>query len=45
MMKVMANNIPRNTASTGPKREVMVLLFAASQLATMWFLSETKFLK
>eukprot|EP00590_Aulacoseira_subarctica_P007782 CAMPEP_0172422482 /NCGR_PEP_ID=MMETSP1064-20121228/8627_1 /TAXON_ID=202472 /ORGANISM="Aulacoseira subarctica , Strain CCAP 1002/5" /LENGTH=389 /DNA_ID=CAMNT_0013163361 /DNA_START=18 /DNA_END=1184 /DNA_ORIENTATION=- len=36
MMKVMANNIPRNTASTGPKREVMVLLFAASQLATMW---------
>ena len=45
MMKVMANNIPRTTASTGPKREVMVLLFAASQLATMWFLSETKFLK
>jgi hypothetical protein len=45
MLKVMANNIPRDTAATGPKREFMVLAFAGSQLATMWFLSETKFLK
>ena len=44
MLKAMANNIPRNTAATGPKREFMVLAFAGSQLATMWFLSETKFL-
>ena len=44
MLKTMANNIPLQTASAGPKREVMVLVFAASQLATMWFVSQTKFL-
>ena len=44
MLKTMANNIPMVTAATGPKREVMVLAFAASQFATMWFVSQTKFL-
>lgn len=44
MLKTMANNIPTETASTGPKREVMVLAFAASQAASMWFVSQTKFL-
>jgi hypothetical protein len=44
MLKTMANNIPGVTAATGPKREVMVLAFAASQFATMWFVSQTKFL-
>eukprot|EP00978_Attheya_sp_CCMP212_P016404 scaffold42990_cov56-Attheya_sp.AAC.1 len=44
MLKTMANNIPRITAAEGPKREVMVLAFAASQCATMWFVSNTKFL-
>ena len=44
MLKVMANNIPIQTASTGPKREFMVVGFAASQFATMWFVSQTKFL-
>eukprot|EP00566_Odontella_aurita_P015133 CAMPEP_0113559948 /NCGR_PEP_ID=MMETSP0015_2-20120614/19170_1 /TAXON_ID=2838 /ORGANISM="Odontella" /LENGTH=353 /DNA_ID=CAMNT_0000461621 /DNA_START=168 /DNA_END=1226 /DNA_ORIENTATION=- /assembly_acc=CAM_ASM_000160 len=36
MLKTMANNTPRVTAGTGPKREFMVLGFAASQFATMW---------
>jgi len=45
MLKTMANNIPRVTAATGPKREIMVLSFAASQFVTMWFLGQTKFLK
>ena len=44
MLKTMANNIPLETASTGPKREMMVLVFAASQVATMWFVSQTKYL-
>ena len=44
MLKNMANNVPIQTAHQGPKREVMVLAFAASQLATMWFVSQTKFL-
>jgi len=44
MLKTMANNIPMVTAATGPKREVMVFAFAASQFATMWFVSQTKFL-
>lgn len=44
ILKTMANNIPIVTAATGPKREVMVVGFAASQLATMWFVSQTKFL-
>lgn len=45
MLKTMANNIPVVTAATGPKRDVMVVSFAASQFATMWFVSQTKFLK
>jgi hypothetical protein len=45
MLKTMANNIPRVTAAGGPKREIMVLAFCASQFATMWFLGQTKFLK
>jgi hypothetical protein len=44
MMKTMANNIPLRTAANGPKREVMVVAFAASQFVTMWFVSQTKFL-
>eukprot|EP00934_Nitzschia_sp_Nitz4_P005360 Nitzschia sp. Nitz4//scaffold112_size70979//7347//8432//NITZ4_005891-RA/size70979-processed-gene-0.98-mRNA-1//1//CDS//3329533232//5350//frame0 len=42
MLKTMANNIPMETSSTGPKREMMVLAFAASQALTMWFVSQTK---
>jgi len=44
MLKTMANNIPVETASTGPKRDIMVLAFSASQVATMWFVSQTKYL-
>lgn len=44
MLKTMANNIPIETASEGPKREVMVLAFAVSQAASMWFVSQTKYL-
>lgn len=44
VLKTMSNNIPRHTSATGPKREFMVLGFAGSQLATMWFMSQTKFL-
>eukprot|EP00536_Pseudo-nitzschia_multiseries_P008588 jgi/Psemu1/325275/estExt_fgenesh1_pg.C_2200008 len=44
MLKTMANNLPLETASTGPKRDVMVLAFAGSQIATMWFVSQTKYL-
>mmetsp|Transcript_17433 Transcript_17433/g.25176 ORF Transcript_17433/g.25176 Transcript_17433/m.25176 type:complete len:365 (+) Transcript_17433:46-1140(+) len=44
MLRTMANNIPTTTASTGPKRELMVFLFAGSQFLTMWFVSQTKFL-
>ena len=44
MLKTMANNIPTQTSTAGPKREIMVLAFAGSQAATMWFVSQTKFL-
>ena len=44
MLKTMANNIPSETSSEGPKREFMVLAFAASQAASMWFVSQTKYL-
>jgi len=44
MLKTMANNIPERTSAQGPKREVVVIGFAASQLATMWFVSQTKLL-
>ena len=44
VLKTMANNIPMEVAATGPKREIMVVVFAASQAVTMWFVSQTKFL-
>jgi len=44
MLKWMANNIPDIVVSSGPKREVVVLVFAVSQVAIMWFLGQTKFL-
>jgi hypothetical protein len=44
ILKVMANSIPRITSAVGPKRQFMVLGFAASQFATCWFVSQTKFL-
>jgi protein transport protein YIF1 len=44
MLKTMANNIPLHTAPHGPKREVMVIIFATSQFITMWLVSQTKFL-
>jgi YIF1 len=50
MLKIMANNLPASSMNSGgggnggPKREVMVLVFGASQFATMWFVSQTKFL-
>uniref|UniRef100_A0A7S2LHT7 Protein YIF1 n=1 Tax=Leptocylindrus danicus TaxID=163516 RepID=A0A7S2LHT7_9STRA len=44
MLRTMANNVPRITATNGPKREVMVMVFAASQALTMWWLSQTKLL-
>lgn len=45
VLKVMANCIPRKTSAVGPKRQVMVLAFGASQFATCWFVSQTRFLK
>lgn len=45
ILKVMANCIPRRTSAVGPKRQFMVLGFAASQFATCWFVSQTNFLK
>jgi hypothetical protein len=44
MLKIMSHTVPLQTAATGPKREIMVLAFALSQFATMWFVSQTKFL-
>lgn len=44
MLKTMSNNIPLYTAPTGPKREIMVIAFAALQYFTMWMVSQTKFL-
>lgn len=44
MLKTMSNNIPLYTAPTGPKREFMVIAFAALQYFTMWMVSQTKFL-
>mmetsp|Transcript_48311 Transcript_48311/g.72032 ORF Transcript_48311/g.72032 Transcript_48311/m.72032 type:complete len:316 (+) Transcript_48311:1918-2865(+) len=46
MMKTMDNAIPQQVVSGNgvPKRQVMVLLFAASQFATMWFVSQTRLL-
>ena len=48
MLKFMANNIPESIGNDGtgkgPKKEFMVLAFAGSQFASMWFLGQTKFL-
>jgi hypothetical protein len=44
MLKTMANNIPLETSSSGPKRELVVVIIAAAQLATIWFVGQTKFL-
>jgi len=44
MMKTMDNNLSMQTSSTGPKRHIMVLVFAGLQVATMWFVSQTKYL-
>lgn len=44
MLKTMANNIPTQTSATGPKRDFVVIGFAASQVITMWFVSQTKYL-
>ena len=43
MLKTMSNNIPLHTSPQGPKREIMVLAFAALQYFTMWMVSQTKF--
>ena len=51
MLKTMGNNIPYEAKqfsqqnSTGPERKFVILAFALSQIATMWFLGLTKFLK
>mmetsp|Transcript_16689 Transcript_16689/g.31620 ORF Transcript_16689/g.31620 Transcript_16689/m.31620 type:complete len:396 (+) Transcript_16689:17-1204(+) len=44
MLKFMANNIPLMTNASGPKRDVVVLAFAGTQFASMWFLGQTRFL-
>ena len=44
MLKYMGLNIPDVTSASGPKKEFMVLAFAGSQFASMWFLGQTKFL-
>jgi hypothetical protein len=49
IFKFMGLNIPDVTSATvnatgGPKKEIMVLVFAGSQFASMWFLGQTKFL-
>ena len=44
MLKTMSNNVPKETAATGPKREVVIVAFAASQAVSMWLVGQTKFL-
>ena len=44
ILKTMSNYIPLQTSSMGPKREVMILAFAALQYFTIWMVSQTKFL-
>lgn len=44
MLKIMSHTVPMQVAAQGPKREVMVLAFAACQPVFMWFVSQTKFL-
>mmetsp|Transcript_1723 Transcript_1723/g.3790 ORF Transcript_1723/g.3790 Transcript_1723/m.3790 type:complete len:316 (+) Transcript_1723:73-1020(+) len=43
-LKTFANNVKKETARDGPKREFVVLGFAAAQVVTMWFLGNTKHL-
>lgn len=44
MLKTTANNIPVNLPPGTPPRDLMVIGFAISQFATMWFVGQTKFL-
>jgi len=45
MLKTMSNAIPTtNLPAADSKRSVLVIVIAASQVATMWFVSQTKFL-
>lgn len=44
VLKTMNGFVPDVTSTKGPRREFMVLGFGVSQLATMWFLGQTKFL-
>ena len=43
-LKSFADNVKKETARDGPKREFVVLGFAAAQVVTMWFLGNTKHL-
>jgi len=43
MLKTMANNVPI-VAATGPKRDMTILAFAASQGVVMYVVGKTKFL-
>ena len=44
VLKLLRNNVPTRTVANGPNRDFMILGFATSQFATMWFMSQTKFL-
>ena len=44
MLKIMSHTVPMQVAATGPRREIMVLAFAAGQPVFMWFVTQTKFL-
>ena len=49
MLKVMSSGIPRQeqypSVGGGPKREIIILGFAAFQFFSMWFMSQTKYLE
>ncbi len=46
VLKFMLNNIPDHViGKNAPKKEVVVLAFAGSQFAIMWFLGQTKALR
>jgi len=45
MLKTMANSIPKQTARAGPKRDLMVMVFAGSQFITMWYVGQTEHLE
>jgi len=44
VLKTLSNNVPRRTAAKGTNRRLVVAGFPLFQLATTWFLSQTKFL-